>query len=127
VFLKKLVNYFLIPISLDVQTRRREQRQRQEFPSPIPYTEFSVIDLLGRVVSGPKIGDIVQTNTLSSCVIQKIQSDGTYVVHLTYWHEASQQWRSPNTRVSPSEITAYLGYAFDENKAKQQFVVDAEY
>lgn len=126
-FKESMNRLFLVPISLDVQGQRKALLEKNPQRSPLPYTEFSVSDLLNRAFLGVQVGDIVQTSTLSSCVITEIQPTGTMIIHSTYWDEASHNWRSLGERITIQHITALLGYRFDEQQAKQYKVVQPDY
>lgn len=115
---------FLIPISFDVRENRRRFLENKPDRPPIPYSEFSVYEIINRAILGAQDGDVVQTLDLSSCVITKIKPDGTFIVHSTYWDDRHQTWRSLNKAIKLKDITAFLGHNFDKQKAKQHIIIE---
>lgn len=115
---------FLIPISFDVRENRRKFLEKKPDRPPIPYSEFSVYEIINRAAFGIQTGDVVQTSHLSFCVITKIKSDGTFVVHSTYWDSMRQTWCALGKEIKLKDVTALLGYNFDEHKAKQHIVIE---
>lgn len=116
-------NMLLIPISVDVRQNRQRLREKSSDRPPQPYTEFSVLEIFNRAMFGAQRGDVVQTLDLSSCVITQIQSDGTFLVHSTYWDHAHNTWFSFGKRVTPNDVKAFLGHSFDAQKAKRHVII----
>ncbi len=113
---------FLVPISVDVRERKKLFENNSNRP-PVPYSEFSVAEMIMRAISGLKIGDVIQTLNLSACVIRDIKPDGSIVVRSACWDHTHGNWLSDGNTITIHDVKAILGHRFDAQKAKKHVII----